>query len=105
MKLWTKIGDWIHEKLQIKFEFTVCEVIFGLPLTEDPLFDVLNCIIMYVKHYINSRRNKNKSFLFIELLGLIKDKVKSLVQIEENDSPVIIDRGKIKVAFYKLLLV
>ena len=71
MKLWTKIGDWIHEKLQVKFKFSVCEVIFGLPLTEDPLFDVLNCIIMYVKHNINGRRNKNKSFLFIELLGLI----------------------------------
>ena len=37
MKLWTKIGDWIHEKLQVKFRFTVCEVIFGLPLTEYPL--------------------------------------------------------------------
>ena len=105
MKLWTKIGDWIYEKLQVKFKFTVCEVIFGFPLTEDPLFDVLNCIIMYVKHYINVNRNKNKSFLFIELLGLIKEKVKILVQIEEGGCPVITDRGKMKVAFYKLLLV
>ena len=69
------------------------------------LFDVLNCIIMYVKHYINVNRNKNKSFLFIELLGLIKEKVKILVQIEEGGCPVITDRGKMKVAFYKLLLV
>ena len=105
MTLWIKIGDWIYEKLQVKFKFTVCEVIFGLPLTEDPLFDVLNCIIMYVKYYINGKRNKNKSLLFVELLGLIKEKVKILVQIEEDGCPVITDRGKIKVAFYKLLLV
>ena len=105
MTLWIKIGDWIYEKLQVKFKFTVCEVIFGLPLTEDPLFDVLNCIIMYVKYYINGKRNKNKSLLYVELLGLIKEKVKVLVQIEEDGCPVITDRGKIKVAFYKLLLV
>ena len=105
MKLWTKIGDWIHEKLQVKFKCTVCEAIFGLPLIEDPLFDVLNWIIMYVKHYINSKINKNKSLLFIELLGLIKEKVKILVQIEKDGYLVIIDRGKMKVAFYKLPLV
>ena len=63
------------------------------------MFDVLNCIIMYVKHYINGRRNKNKSFLFIELLGLMKDKVKILVQIEENDNPVITDRARSKWPF------
>ena len=60
---------------------------------------------MYVKYYINGKRNKNKSLLYVELLGLIKEKVKVLVQIEEDGCPVITDRGKIKVAFYKLLLV
>ena len=74
MKLWTKNRDWINEKLEVKFKFTVCEVIFRLPLTEDPLFDVLNCIIMYVKYYINGKRNKNESLLFIELFGLIREK-------------------------------
>ena len=71
---------------------------------------IMKCFCFLYYHvcktlHINGRRNKNKSFLFFELLGLIKDKVKILVQIEENDNPVITDRGKVKVAFYKLLLV
>ena len=103
-KLWTKIQDWIHEKLKVKFKFTVCEVIFGIPLIEDPLFDVLNCIIMYAKHYINFTRSKNKSFQFIELLGLIKDKVKTLFQIEEDCYNATTERNKLKKTFYKLLL-
>ena len=67
-KLWNTIEDWRHEKLQVKFNFTVCEFMFGLLSTEDTIFDVLNYAIMYAKHYINSKGSNSKNLLFTEFL-------------------------------------
>ena len=53
-----KIESWTHEKLQAKCNFVACEF-SGLPSTEDPTFDVLNCVFMYEKYYINSTRSNN----------------------------------------------
>ena len=30
-KLWKEVKNWIHTHLDISFDFTVCEVIFGIP--------------------------------------------------------------------------
>ena len=104
LKLWNKIIDWIHQKLKIKLQFTVCEILFGLHLTEDPLFEMLNCIIMYVKHYINNKRSKNKSFVFTEMIHIMKEKLEISVKIEEDKGGVQTEKDKRKVAFYQMLL-
>ena len=61
-KFWKGIEEWIHEKLQVKFHFAICDIIFGFPLTDDPVFQVLNFIIMYANHYINNKRSNTKNY-------------------------------------------
>ena len=103
-KFWNSVENWIHKKLHVKFNFVVCEVIFGLSLAEDPIFEVLNCIIMYAKCYINTKRNVNKSLLFSEFLFIIEGKLTTLIEVEKDCCNDITNKVRSTVAIYKLLL-
>ena len=83
---WKSIEDWIYEKLKVRFNFAICEIIFGFPSTDDPIFQVLNFIIIYAKHYINNKRSNTKKPLFVEFICIIKEKVNIFVEIENNDN-------------------
>ena len=101
LQLWKKIEEWIHDELMVKFNFTVCEIIFGIPLTGDPILEILNYIFMYAKHYINTKRSNNTKINFHEFVCILKGKVKILIQVEQSRN--ISGKAKVKQDLYELL--
>ena len=42
------VEQWLLEKLSVKFNLTVCEVIFGIPFSNDSLMQIINYVIILV---------------------------------------------------------
>ena len=91
---WKNLEEWLYKQLKVKFHFTVCEILFGLPLVEDPLLEVLNYVIILAKNSLNNKRNHNKELVFLEFMYILKENLKILHRIEKNNE---------KLNFYELL--
>ena len=91
---WKNLEDWLYKQLKVKFHFTVCEILFGLPLTGDPLLEILNYVIILAKKFINNKRNFNNKLVFIEFIHILRENVKVLYRTEQNNA---------KLRFYELL--
>ena len=53
IEFWKKVEQWLFEKLKVKFNLTVCEVIFGIPFSNDSLMQIINYVIILAKYFIN----------------------------------------------------
>ena len=80
---WKNLEEWLYKQVKVKFHFTVCEILFGLPLIGDPLLEVLNYVIILAKKFINNKRNQNKELIFIEFMYILKENLKILHRIEK----------------------
>ena len=49
---WIKVQSFIDKKLGVKINFTIYEVIFGIPLTDDPLAEIL-IILLFLENNIS----------------------------------------------------
>ena len=56
-----------------------CEVLFGLPNATNAHIEPINFLIIIRKWYINVQRSLDKELFFIELLNIIREKVKLLI--------------------------
>ena len=65
--------------LEIDIEFTICEVIFGIPLNNDPYTHLINYIILVAKWYINKNKEQIKPLYFIQLQIILKNKTESMI--------------------------
>ena len=63
---WYTNISWIQTVLEIYIEFTICEVIFGIPLNNDPYKHLINYIILVAKWYINKNKEQLKPLYFIQ---------------------------------------
>ena len=63
------------------FDLTICEVLFGIPITNDDM-KLLNFLIIIAKHYINKTKVLEKPLYFIELLSHIRQKVRIMEYID-----------------------
>ena len=66
-QIWKSKQSWIKNVLEIDIEFTICEVIFGIPLNSDPYKHLINYIILVAKWYINKNKEQIKPLYFIQL--------------------------------------
>ena len=78
-QIWKSIQSWIKNVLEIDIEFTICEVIFGIPLNNDPYIHLINYIILVAKWYINKNKEQLKPLYFIQLQNILKDKIESMI--------------------------
>ena len=76
MKSDQNLEEWLYKQLKVKFHFTVCEILFGLPLVGNPLLEVLNYVIILAKKFINNRRNHVKELVFLEFMYILKENLK-----------------------------
>ena len=83
-KLWRDLKIWMTNNLEVAFEFTICEIIFGIPIEKDENIDLLNFLILITKHYINKTKTEEKSLYFIELLSKIRSKISIVCYINAS---------------------
>ena len=77
-EIWVALQSWMGTVLETNTEFTICEVIFGIPTNEDHYTQLINYIILISKWYINKNKEQGKPLFFIELLGVLKAKIDSI---------------------------
>ena len=51
-------------ELRVIFKFTVCEVLFGLQLREDPILHIINYVNLIGKWFLNNKKLKIKLYTF-----------------------------------------
>ena len=78
-RIWNKLEGWIYQHLEIKLNLRECEVLFGLPNTKNDHIEPINFLIILTKWYINSQRSLDKQLYFIELLNIIREKIKLFI--------------------------
>ena len=64
IEFWKKLEQWLLEKLKVKFNLTVCEVIWGISFSNDSLMQIINYAIILAKHFINKQRYNGKKLTF-----------------------------------------
>lgn len=79
---WTKTNTWITQVLKIKnnFEYSVCEILFGIGLDTKELGAneaIQNLVILMGKWYINKTRTENNPLHFRHFLRLVKMKLEA----------------------------
>ena len=76
---WKRVKEWMIGNLGFGFELTVCEVLFGIPNSNNADTKLLNFLILMGKWFINNCKVKEKPIYFIEYLSIIKDKVEAMI--------------------------
>ena len=77
--LWNTLEIWIFQQLEVKLNLRECEVLFGLPNATNDHIEPINFLIIITKWYINVQLSLDKKLFFIELLNIIREKVKLLI--------------------------
>ena len=76
---WTRISDWLEGCMEVRFKFTICEILLGLPnMINDNVIYAVNFIIVLAKFYINRSKTLNKHLYLFEFQNMIKSKLKAL---------------------------
>ena len=74
-QLWKQLETWIWINLELRFNFKICEILFGIIPTTNADLCIINYLILLGKWYINNKKNKNKKLLFSEFLLVVKNKL------------------------------
>ena len=77
--IWQSVQRWCSTNLEIKYDLTICEVLFGIPTNTSADMDIINFLILIGKYYINKTKINNKDFYFIEFIECIRNKIISIV--------------------------
>ena len=80
-RFWIRLKDWMIDNVGYGFELTVCEVIFGIPDTNNPDIKLLNFLILMGKWYINKCKSNETQIYFLEFLMILKNKVNLMTYI------------------------
>ena len=75
-KIWCHLQKWLLDNLGTSLPFTVCEVMFGLTTMSSVEFNIINFLILLTKWYINRTKSQNQKLYFIDLLSVIREKIK-----------------------------
>ena len=60
-KIWTELTLWIKNNLEVSFNLTICEIIFGIPIKNDDNIEMLNFLLIITKLYINKTKSTKKT--------------------------------------------
>ena len=71
------------DELEFCFEFTVCEILFGIPTDNYVDTKLVNFLILIGKWYLNKNKNNQSPIYFFEYLIILKDKVNTMTYISK----------------------
>ena len=77
--IWLKLENWLFQIIEIKLNLKECEILFGIPHACNEHLELINFVIIMTKWYINKQRSECNPLYFIELLNIIKIKIKVLI--------------------------
>ena len=80
-RFWLRLKDWMIDNVGYGIELTVCEVIFGIPDTNNPDIKLLIFLILMGKWYINKCKSNETQIYFFEFLMILKNKVNLMIYI------------------------
>ncbi len=84
---WKRIEQWIESNLDLKFNFTVCEILFGIPFQNTQLdLEMINFILLLGKWYINKTKVDEKVLYFINFIELINAKIQVITSNNKINS-------------------
>ena len=63
----------------------MCEVLFGIPITNYDDTRLLNVLILIGKWFINKNKIKQTPLYFIEYIQILKDKVNTVTYIQRSE--------------------
>ena len=84
--IWNQLENWLLDCIEIKLNLKECEIIFGIPNAPNEHLELINFVIIMTKWYINNQRSENKPLYFIELINIIKGKIKSMTLANSMNS-------------------
>ncbi len=77
---------WMKNNLKVSWKITKWEIIFGIPMNNNPNVDVINYIVLIGKWFINKRRTEEAALYFLEYLTLLKQKIEVIVLNNKTQS-------------------
>ena len=83
-KLWQELKSWMLSNLEFSFDLTICEVLFGIPTINNNNTKLFNFLIIITKYYINRTKTSEGTLYLIELLLIIREKIKMIDYINES---------------------
>ena len=74
VNFWRELQNWILINLELGFNFTIWEVLFGIiPSNNDDLF-IVNYLLLLGKWFINNKKSMNRKLIFGEFMPVLKNK-------------------------------
>ena len=64
-QIWESLAEWINNNLSIKYHFTECELLFGIPFTNSIDLQSINFLILFTKWFINRKKTSKLKLYFI----------------------------------------
>ena len=77
---WNRLQEWMNDNLEVSINLTVCEVLFGIPIPNNPDIEAINYITLIGKWYINRNRSNEEALYMLEFLELLKDKMTAIFE-------------------------
>ena len=79
---WDLVSNWITNHLDTTFNYTICKIIFAIPIKHNPAITAINMLILLGKWYSNNVRTSNKNINFQAFLKLVKQKIDKIIFIK-----------------------
>ena len=76
--MWTKLGKWLKDNLDITHNYKLCETMLGIPesyFNDIDTFIITNYISLILKWYINQKRIAHENLYFIDYLSILRNKL------------------------------
>ena len=77
---WNRLQKWMNDNLEVSISLTICEVLFGIPIPNNPDIEVINYITLIGKWYINRNRSNEEALYMLEFLEILKDKMTAIFE-------------------------
>ena len=99
--MWTKLSVWLKSNHDITHNYTLCEVLLGIPTSyfKDIItHNIVNYTALFLKWFINQKRTQNEKLYFIDYLSKLRNKIIATTYIQLQEiQPDQLDNGDWKI--------
>ena len=79
--LWLKVQELVFNSFQLKFDFSVLEILLGIPCAKNTVMSCVNFIILYAKWYICVCKQNQRNILFSHFCACLKQRIDTEIVI------------------------
>ena len=78
---WVHVGNLIFEAFEIRLDYTVLEILLGIPCRKNTVMSIVNFVILYAKRYIYCCWIHQRNLSINYFTGILKNRIKTEVCI------------------------